>query len=93
MHTLGLVVHTYNFSTPGGEARGQKFKVILFYVLNLRPAWIAQDPVSENKRIPLSSNCLHTKQEDEGHLYNLNHEFCSTTINIIKLCIHNGWIL
>lgn len=29
MHTLGLVVYTYNSSTPGGETRGQKFKVIL----------------------------------------------------------------
>lgn len=52
-----------------------------------------QDAVSENKRIPLSSNCLHTKQEDDGRLYNLKHESCSTTLNIIKLCIHNGWIL
>lgn len=48
--TANGMAHASNSSTQDGEAKGQVFKVIVTYLVGLRPFWAAREPVYKKKK-------------------------------------------
>lgn len=57
----GMVAHTYDPSTGLSAQEDQEFKVILDYILSLRPPWATEDSVWKEKKKKKNQQSLSNK--------------------------------
>ena len=49
--TANVMAHASNSSTQDGKVKEHVFKVIVTYLVGLRPSWAAGDPIYRKKKV------------------------------------------